>query len=239
MPALSMSIGGTTATALPAAEWSPNTGGSGWSGTLAVSPISYTGSWSAQRNGSGASTALGSTTAGTYTGTQDGVYYLVTVTGTPTGTSTPFTWTSDATGGTSGSAIATNGAAHSVGGNGLSITFSTGTTYRTGDSYSVLAGTQSATSVIVDTAAAGAVTASTLNIGGQPSYVDNGSVVNGGTTVGTVNAAGAVKVLSASSALIVLNSYWTASPGVSFTADSNSWAAAYSGQFTYTIANSP
>ncbi|HZU73422.1 MAG TPA: hypothetical protein VE990_11700, partial [Acidimicrobiales bacterium] len=48
MTALAPSIGGTATGALPSAQWADDTGlGLGWNGTVAISPLTYTGTWTA------------------------------------------------------------------------------------------------------------------------------------------------------------------------------------------------
>jgi hypothetical protein len=236
MTALSPSIGGTANGALPSAQWADGTGtGLGWNGTVALSPLSYTGTWSAN----GGSPALSSTAAGSYTGTQDGVSYTVTVTSATLGVSVNFSYTSDYTGDTSGSGTANVGQATAVGAHGLTIQFAAATTYSAGNSYTVLVGTQSHTVLKVNTGTGSAIT-STGTSSTAPSYVNNNSTIDTGTTVGTVNSAGAVKVLSAAVGTGASGTgYYTAAPGVSITADSNSWAATYSGTLTYSIITGP
>lgn len=241
MTALAPHIGGTATGALPSAQWADDTGlGLGWNGTVAVSPLNYTGTWTAGTNGSSASTALSSSAAGTYSGTADGVEYTVKVTTGGLGSAVAFSYTSsdstDASG--TGTASATTGAAN-VGTHGLSIAFSITSTYNVGDNYTVLAGTQSASALTVDTAAATAVT-STSTTSPPPTYVNTGSTISGGSTVGTVDTAGGVVVLEAALGQGASGTgYYTAAPGVQIAADSNSWAHTYSGSLTYTIASGP
>jgi hypothetical protein len=237
MSSLAPAIGGTATGALPSAQWADDTGsGSGWDGTVAVSPLNYTGTWSA---GSG-STALASSAAGTYTGTADGVEYTVKVTTGGLGDAVAFSYTSsdpsDASG--TGTASLTTGTA-TVGTHGLSINFSITSTYSVGNTYTVLCGTQSASALTVATAAASAIT-STGTTSPPPAYVNNGATINAGSTVGTVNTSGAVKVLSAAVGQGASGTgYYTAAPGVQIAADSNSWAKTYTGTLTYSIVSGP
>lgn len=230
-------IGGTSTGTLPSAQWADDTGlGLGWNGQVAISPLTYTGSWQAS---SGAPAVSGTT--GTYNGTDDGRYYTVTVTSGGSGSSTPYSWTSDATGDASGgSGTATNGSPATIGGHGITVTFASGTTYPAGSSYTILVGTESEGAVTVDTAAASTITSSGTS-SSPPSYASNGSTIDAGTAVGTVNSGGAVKVLSAALGTGASGSsgYYTAAPGIQISADSNSWAKTYSGSITYSIVSGP
>lgn len=222
---MSVQIGVTGNGQLPSADWADATGtGDGWNGSVAVSALTYTGQWVAASG----SPALGSTSAGTYAGTSDGIWYKVDVTAAVAGTSVSFSYTSNYPGDTSGTGTAALGAATAVGNEGLTITFSATGTYASGDTYTVTAGTQ-ANTMSVDTAVATPVT-STGTTSPAPTYVNNGA---------SISSSG-VKVLSAAQYTGMSGSgYYTAAPGVSFTPDSNSWAATYSGNLTYTIASGP
>ena len=236
MTALAPTIGGTSTGALPSAQWADGTGlGLGWNGTLAVSPLSYTGSWVAS---GGPAIA---TSPGIYTGTDNGRFYTVTVTGTPTAVNTPYSWTSDAGGDSAGgSGTAVNGTPSTIGTHGISISFAAATTYTAGSSYTVLVGTQSASALVVDTATAGSITPSTGTTSTAPTYLNNGTTLSGGSTVGTVNSGGAVKILDAAIGTGASGTgYYTAAPGVQMTADANSWAKTYTASLTYTIISGP
>ena len=237
MTALAPAIGASGTGALPSAQWADGTGlGLGWNGTVAISPLSYTGAWVA----SSGAVALTSTAAGTYSGTDDGKFYTVTVTGVPTATTTPFSWTSDATADSAGgSGTATNGTATTIGTHGIAITFAAATTYVATNSYTVLVGTQAASSMVVNTAT-GATITSTGTTSTAPTYANNTSAIAAGATVGTVNAAGAVKVIDALVGTGASGTgYYTAAPGVQLTADTSSWAKTYSASLTYTIVSGP
>lgn len=228
---MSAQIGVTGNGQLPSADWADATGtGDGWNGSVAVSALTYTGQWVAASG----SPALGSTSAGTYAGTSDGIWFKVTISSAVFGTSVSYNYTSNYPGDTSGTGAATtvNTTAGtitgSVGNEGLTITFTTTGTYASGDTYTVTAGTQADT-MSVDTAVATPVT-STGTTSPAPTYVNNGA---------SISSSG-VKVLSAAQYTGMSGSgYYTAAPGVSFTPDSNSWAATYSGNLTYTIASGP
>ena len=241
MTALAPAIGGSAAGALPSAQWADDTGtGNGWNGTVATSPLTYTGTWVAGLNGGLASTALTSSATGAYTDTLDGVSYTVRVTTVTLGVVTAFTYTSTDTNDASGSSstTATSGTTYAVGTKGLSITFNSATG-AVGDTYTVLAGTQSATGLQVHTAS-GTTISSSGTTSTAPVYVNNASVIPPGATVGTVNSLGAVKVLDA--ALGTGSSgtgYYVAAPGVLISADSNSWAKTYTANLVYTIVSGP
>ena len=228
-------VGATANGTLPSAQWADATGsGAGWNGTVAISPLTATGTWAA----SSGAVALKSTTAGAYTDMIDGVFYTVKPSGTPSATTTPFTYTSNDSNDASGSGSATNGLATAVGSKGLTITFDTAT-YSTSASYTVMAGTQSANSLVIASAAATTV-ASTNTTSTAPTYTNNGSVLAAGSVVGTVNSAGAIKILSAALGTGASGTgYYTAAPGVTITADSNSWAKTYTGTVQYSIITGP
>lgn len=240
MSALTPAIGSSSTGALPSAQWADDTGtGSGWNGTVAISPLAFTGTWVAGSNNGSTSTSLTSTAAGSYTGTADGVSYTLKVTTATTGGVTAFSYTSTAAADPSGTGSATNGTPTAVGNEGLAITFDSSGTYKVGDTYTVLTGTQSASALTVDTATAPAVSSSNTTSPG-PGYVNNGSTIPAGSAVGTVNSAGAVRVLSAALGQGASGTgYYTAAPGVSITADNNSWAKTYSGTLVYSIVTGP
>lgn len=225
-------IGATITGILPSAPWSDNTGtGNGWNGTVAVSDFTYTGTW---KQTAGTAQALATTSAGSYTGTNDGVYYTVTVGAGATSTSTPYSYTSN-DGGASGSGTATNGTATALGLNGITITFASGTTYAQGDVYTVHAGTQSS-SLISLNSAAGSITAQAGTTSPPPSFVNSGVTVAGGGT-GLTTYGTAVKFVSA--AVNTGMGTYNISPGVSVSIDGSSWAASYVGGVQYTIATGP
>jgi len=236
MAALTPTPGGTASGALPSARWADDTGSdAGWNGTVGISPLSYTGTWVK----SSGSTALASAAAGTYSGTADGISYTVTVTGTPTADTTPFSYTSTASGDSSGTGSATNGTPAVVGTKGLMITFDSAVSYVAGDNYSVLAGTQSATGLAVKTASGAEVTPIGTT-SAAPVYTHDATVLAPGSTIGTVNSGGAVMVLDAAALTGASGiGYYSAAPGVTITADSNSWAKMYSATLEYSIISGP
>jgi fibronectin-binding autotransporter adhesin len=228
---ISVSLGGSANGAFPSAPWSDTTGtGNGWNGTIAVSDFSYTGAWTLA---SGTTQTLATTAAGNYSDTVDGVTYTVKVGTGGSGTSTPFTYSSNDPNDTSGSGTATNGSATAVGLEGLTITFTSGTTYSSGDTYYVHVGTESASACILNSAS-GSITPAAGNTSTPPVFVNSGTTVSGGgaTTLGT-----AIKFVSA--AIYTGMGTFTVVPGMNVTTDSSSWAGAYSATVQYTIASGP
>lgn len=231
---ISVPVAGTGNGILPAASWSDTTGtGDGWNGTVAVSDLTYTGTWAQT---SGTTTALGSSTSA-FTGTADGVAYTVTVGTNTSSTSTPYTWTStDPTDLAGGSGTATNGTAVEVGTTGLYINFASATTY-SGVSYKIKAGTQSASAFSLDTAATGAgITAASGTTSADPVFVGNTTTVTGGG-VGSTTYGTAIKFVSA--ALNTGMGTYTLDPGAQVTADASSWAATYTAGVQYSIVTGP
>lgn len=226
---LSSVVAGSTSGDLPSAVWSDATGsGAGWSGTLALSSFSYTGAW----NTSSGANALGTTAAGSYTGTADGLMITCTVGSGATTTSTPFTWVDNQGG--SGSGTATNGTAAAIE-DGVTIDFSASITYVAGNAFVVDVGTQAASALELDTAAAGVGIAPAASVTSPaPTFENNTTAVVGGgpATVGT-----AVPMVVAA-ATTGMGSY-TVVPGASVVTDSNSWAATYTAQAQYSIATGP
>ena len=163
---------------LPQAVWADTTGsGKGWNGTVALSDLTFTGTWAAQ----GSATALTNATSGAFTDTTDGVSYTVSVGAGGTGLSTPVTWTSSGGADTSGSATCTNGSACTVGTKGITITFTSGTTYTSGWQYLMLTGTQTSSAVSLLTSATGAaITPGSGRQGTAPVFTNNTSTVTGG-----------------------------------------------------------
>ena len=211
----------------PQATWSDTTGsGAGWQGSLATSSAVYTGAWVPQ----GSAAALGSSSAGGYTGTTDGLLVSVSVGSGATGTSTPFTWSDNQ--GNSGSGTATNGVAATVE-QGLVIDFASGTTYSSGATYVMQAGTQSASALEL-LSSSGLVSKSSGTVSPSPTLVNNqASVVSGGIGVyGT-----SVPFMSA--AINNGMGSYLVSPGVDVVVDASSWAATYTSQVQYTIASGP
>ncbi|HEY8674735.1 MAG TPA: hypothetical protein VIO13_02035 [Candidatus Dormibacteraeota bacterium] len=218
--------GGTVtsaSTGLNAADWADTTGlTAGWNGTIAVYRFSYVSTWSA-----GASHALSTTAASTYSGAVHDATYKVTVT-SDGGTTVVLAYT----GTQSGSGTATKGVAFAVGSNGLKITFATGTTYVTTDTYTVRADVLSTTALTL--AGPGACVAGTGAIN-APSWTNNAAVVTSGTSItfGTP-----VKILT--DATNTGTGAWTCTPKAKLSVDSNTGlAGGYQATAQYTIASGP
>lgn len=232
---ISVPVAGTGNGILPSAAWSDTTGsGAGWNGTLAMSDFTYTGTWSQK---SGTATSLGAATS-SFTGTSDGAEYTVTVGSAGSGTSTPYTWTStDPTDNAGGSGTATNGTAVQVGTKGIYVNFASGTTYPSGASYQIDAGTLPASGLSLDTSATGAsITAASGTTSPDPTFVGNGTTVSGG---GVASTAYGTAVKFASAALNNGMGTYTVDPGASVTADPGSWAATYTAGVQYSIVTGP
>jgi len=219
-------VGGTASGQLPSASFSDTTGsGNGWQGAVAASDFIYTGAW---QPSSGAP-ALASSSAGSWSGSADGISITVTVIAGGTSTSTPFTWSDSA--GNSGSGLATNGTPAAVE-DGVTIDFAAGTTYASGDQYSVRVGAQGAQALSLD-AALGSITPAAGVQSPAPGFVNSGAVVaGGGTTYGV-----AIPMVSAAQGL-GMGTYAVA-PGAQVVTDASSWAATYVAQVQYTIATGP
>lgn len=227
---ISGTVGGTMTGDLPAVTLQDTTGsGAGWNSTAAVSDLTYTGTWAAV----GAATALTTATSGAFTDTADGVTYTVT-TGTITAGVGTFTYTSTDAGDASGSGTAVATTNNAVGTKGLTVNFGT-QNLTSGSQYRIHAGTESASALSVDTAAAGAgVTTTAGNT--APTLTGNGTSVSGGG-VSQSSYGSAVKFVTAS----VGNGMGTyvATPGVSIATDVTSWAATYTAGVQYSIVTGP
>ncbi len=230
---ISVTIGSTGNGIMPSALWSDTTGtGNGWNGTIAVSDLSYTGSWVAQ----GSATALTTATSNSYADTQNGVYYTVT-TGAISSGAGSYTWTStDTTDHLGGSGTAVANTANAVGTKGITINFGT-QTLASGSVYIIKAGTQSSSAMSLDTSATGAsITASGSTMSANPTWVNNSTVVSGGGVASTAYGP-AVKFISAAQ-MTGMGSY-TVNPGMMITSDASSWAATYTASVQYSIVTGP
>jgi len=221
-------VDGSGSGTLPTALWGDTTGtGDGWQGSVAASNFIYTGQWTP----TGSAPALGSTSSASYTGSADGDTYTVSVTGV-SGSTISFSYSSQ--NGATGTGTATAGTAANVGTNGLTITFSSSTTYSTGDEYQIQVGSQNKNAL---TLADGGSPASVAPYQGTtstaPTFVNQtAAVTGGGSTYGT-----AVPILSAPT-YTGMGEY-TVTPAATVNTDINSWAATYTGQIQYTIASGP
>jgi len=213
---------------LPTALWGDTTGtGDGWQGSVAASNFVYTGQWTP----TGSAPALGSTSSASYTGSADGDTYTVSVTGV-SGSTISFSYSSQ--NGATGTGTDTAGTAANVGTNGLTITFSSSTTYSTGDEYQIQVGSQNKNAL---TLADGGSPASVAPYQGTtstaPTFVNQtAAVTGGGSTYGT-----AVSILSAPTDTGM--GEYTVTPAATVNTDINSWAATYTGQIQYTISSGP
>lgn len=229
-------IGGTGTGLLPSAQWSNTTGnGTAWHGQVAVSDLTYTGTWTQV---TGTTTPLGTATSA-YTGTADGVEYTVTVGSGGTATSTPYSWTStDPTTKTGGTGTATNDTAVTIGTLGIKINFAASTTYPAGAAYRIEAGTQTASAFVLDGKATGAgITAATTTSSTAPTFEHTGTVVAGGATVGLSSYGTAISFMTAAQGTGM--GTYTVKPGIKVTLDPQSWKAAYKAGVQYTIATGP
>ena len=225
---------------LPTAVWSDATGsGAGWNGTVAVSDFTYTGTWSTTTG-----TPLVTTTSGAYTGTQDGVVYTVQVS-TVAENAVTFTYTSTNSTDPQSTAAqhATVGTAAPVGTLGLTITFPS--SMLDTSVYQIQAGTQASGALSLSSAESSTVTSTNPAPGvvvadgsvSAPPVLVTATTTVAGTDVAAQTFGTAVK-FAAAAANTGMGSY-TVNPGVSFTADVNSWAATYTANVEYSIVSGP
>ena len=225
---ITAAVDGSGSGSLPSALWGDTTGsGAGWQGSIAASNFVYTGQWTPL---SGAP-ALSTGTSGSYTGTADGDTYTLKVTSV-SGSTIGFSYTSS--NGATGTGTATTGTAAAVGSNGLTITFSTSSTYTVGNAYQIQVGSQNSSALILDNAASSATIAPTAQSSSQPpSFINPSATVSGGgATYGT-----AVSFVSA--AINTGMGAYTVSPQGTINTDVNSWAANYTSNVEYTISSGP
>ena len=223
---ISATVNGSGSGSLPSALWGDTTGtGDGWQGSVAASNFVYTGSWTPVAG----APALSVSTSGGYTGTADGDTYTLKVT-SASGSTIGFSYTS--ANGATGTGTATTGTAATVGSNGLTITFSTSSTYSTGDEYQIRVGAQNADALVLDNSL-GTVTPATGNTSPSPAYLNTQATVAGaGAQYGS-----AVTFLSA--ALGDGMGSYTVTPSAVVNTDVNSWQAVYVANIEYSIATGP
>ena len=216
---------------LPTAVWSDATGsGYGWNGTVAVSDFTYTGAWT--NTGS----PLVDATSGAYTGTQDGVVFTVDATGISNGAGS-FTWSSTASTNSTGSGTAVASIATVLDTQGVSINFGTATE-TPGTLFELQAGTQASSALSLLSSAVGAgATVEDGSLSAPPALVSAEATVSGPST-GPAEGYGAAIKFVAAAANTGMGSY-TVNPGVSFTADQNSWANLYTANVEYSIVTGP
>lgn len=223
-------LGGTVAGTLPTGVWADNTGsGAGWNGTVAVSSLNYTGTWTWAGTGTAPTGVLGTAT-GQYTGTADGVQYTVTISSV-SGSTVNFSYTSTDSTDQSGTGTATASATPTpatVGLNGLQISFLTAPA--AGNAWTINVGTENASAF--------SLTGATISNGvtsPSPTFTATKSTVLTAGGVGTYGSA--VPFLSA--AVNQGMGSYTVTPNVSLSLDSTSWAGTYSANVQYTIAAGP
>jgi len=221
-------VDGSGSGTLPTALWGDTTGtGDGWQGSVAASNFIYTGLWTPI----GSAPALGSTLSASYTGSADGDTYTVSVTGV-SGSTISFSYSSQ--NGATGTGTATAGTAANVGTNGLTITFSSSTTYSTGDEYQIQVGSQNKDALtLADSGSSGSIAPYQDTTSTPPSFVNpTATLTGGGSTYGT-----AVSILSAP--VYAGMGKYIVTPSATINTDINSWAATYTGQIQYTISSGP
>jgi hypothetical protein len=198
--------------------------GSGWNVTVALQLVQDTGAWSQTAGGA---QALSSTAAGTYSGSNPTDYYDVTVTSGGTTSSTPVSWTLDSGGASTGTA--TNGSAFALS-NGITITFTSGTAYTSGNIYDVRVGAMSTGAFVLSSGGSCSQTAGFTSA--VPSVL-TGTVMTSSSpsTFGT-----GVKAFSAASG--AGEGTYTCTPTMNITAG-YIWAVSYTGGVQYTIASGP
>jgi hypothetical protein len=213
----------SAATNLNAADWSDTTGtATGWNGTIAVQQFSYVSPWTV-----GASHALVSTSAGTYTAATHDANYKVTVT-SDGGTTVVVAYT----GTESGSGTATKATPFAIGTKGLTINFASGTTYTTTDVYSVRADVLNTNALTM--AGAGTCVAGTGAVN-APTWTNTAAVVTSGTTTAFGTA---VKILT--DATNTGTGAWTCTPKATLSADANTTlAGSYTATAQFTIVTGP
>ncbi len=225
----SVALGTGTVTTLPtnlnAGTYADTTGsGAGWNGTLALYQFVNTQNWVVS------GTALSTNTSATYTGTVNNAYYSVAVTANAA-TTVNVTWSGEE----SSSGTATKGSAFPIGTHGLTITFATGITYLTTDTYSIKADvlpTNALTMATLGSCVAQGSTASGTNL---PTMTNTASTVTGGT-YSTYGAA--VKVITA--AVNTGVGTFICTPKAQISTDSNqTWASSYTATAQYSIVTGP
>jgi hypothetical protein len=217
--------------------WSDATGsGYGWNGTVAVSDFTYTGVWTT----TGA--PLADATSDAYTGTQNGVVYTVTAGALADGAGS-FEWACPECGAgnvsgvgtatTSGDNVLVDGSVSQ----GVSINFGTLNT-ESSTVYQLQAGTQASDALSLLSSADGAgATVADGSLSAPPALVSATTTVSGPST-GPAQGYGAAIKFVAAAANTGMGSY-TVNPGVSFTADQNSWANLYTANVEYSIVTGP
>ncbi len=226
---LSSEVGNHGSGYLPTATWGDTTGtGNGWQGTVAATDFIYTGSWEP----SSGSPALSTNFSSSYTGSVDGDTYTVTVTGV-SGSTVDFSYASS--NGAAGTGTATAGSPANVGSHGLTIEFSSGITYASGNRYFIHVGAQNPNALTLsDTQNPNIIEATAQTLTSPPVFINQTASVTGGTS-GQYGAA--VPLLSAAQ-YAGMSTYKIQPEGIINT-DINSWAANYVSDMEYTISSGP
>jgi hypothetical protein len=230
---ISVPVAGTSIGSLPASVWANDTGSeTGWTGSVAASNLTYTGQWVA----SSGATALTTTAAGAYTGTQDGLSMTATVTGTDT-----VQWTTN-TPVCSGCANITPSATYTPGtalalSNGITINLPSGVA--TGSSYTVEFGTQASGAMsLTANPSDSSVTDASGNTDPPPSLILSTltplTAPASGSSFGTP-----VAFLSAAANVDQGMGSFNVTPGFELVSDQNSWAGNYVANIEYSIASGP
>jgi hypothetical protein len=215
----------TAATNLNVGTYADTTGsGAGWNGTLALQQFVNTQAWVPT------GTALNSNASGVYTGTTLDANYQVTVS-SDGGTTVAVAWT----GTESGSGTATKGSAFTVGTKGITITFKSGSTYLTTDSYAIKADVLATSAMVMATGGSCTATGTTATGANIPSMTNTASTVTGGTynTFGS-----AIKVITAPAGFGL--GTFTCTPKSTLSVDSNTAIpGSYTASAQFTIATGP
>ena len=214
----------TAATNLNSGTYADTTGsGAGWNGTLALQQFVNTQAWVVTGH------ALSTTSAGTYSGTGNDANYTVTVT-SDGGTTVNISWSGTG----SGTGTATKGSAFTIA-NGITITFASGTTYTTSDSYSVNADVLATTTMTMASGGSCTAQGSTKSGSNLPTMTNTSATITGGT----YNSYGsAVKVITAAAHTGVGS--FSCTPMATLSVDSNTAiTGSYTATAQYTIATGP
>lgn len=230
---ITAAVGGYGVGILPDASWSDATGsGSGWKGSVAVSDLTYTGSWVNQGS---APALIAATSAGAFSDTQEGVQYTVTTATISAGAGT-FTYTSNDTADGSGSGSAVASTSANVGTKGVTINFGT-QAITSGSVYVIRVGTQSTTAFSLESTASSAGIAPAVGTTSPNPTLDLATTTVTGGGVGATAYGTAIPFVSA--ALNQGMGSYTVTPGARVQSDSNSWAATYTAGVLYTILTGP
>jgi hypothetical protein len=229
-----VSAGSTTAalgsspasSSLAVTDWGDTTGGgAGWNSTMAVSLFNDTGTWSM----TGGTDALVLSTSAAYTGSGTQAHYAVTVTSDSGGNITAAvtgTETATITAQPKSSPIA-------VGTHGVTIKFDTGTTYVSGDQFTLHAGNLAASALVLG--AGTSITANGTTTATAPAFTNSGSTIIGGTAT-TVGSG----VKFATAAVSTGMGSFRVTPSGTIAFDGNlDWAGAYTAQVSYSIVTGP